>query len=406
MEYQTHILDNGIRLIHKKISSPVSHLGVFINTGSRDELEDEHGMAHFIEHMIFKGTEKKGAFKIISRLEDVGGDINAYTAKEETCIHSSFLNPYYERAIELFSDILFNSTFPEKEIEKEKEVIVEEINSYKDSPAEQIVDDFEELIFQNHPIGRNILGTAESLKSFTREKTLEFIRNRYYTDETVICSVGSVPFAGLKKITQEYFGNIKPKYRDLLRKSFDNYKPVEKRIKKGTFQSHCIIGNIAYNLSDPRRIGLFLLNNILGGPAMNSRLNMVLREKYGYAYTVESFYTPYSDTGIIDIYFGTDNGNLDKCLQVVMKELEKLRTTKLGSRQLKRAKRQLTGQIAISGENYANYLLSMGKSFMVFNKVDTLGEICRKVEAVSSEQIQDIANEIFRHDNLSVLIFE
>lgn len=406
MEYQTHELNNGIRLIHKKISSPVAHLGVIINTGSRDEADDEQGIAHFIEHMIFKGTQKRNSYQIISRLEDVGGDINAYTAKEETCIHASFLTRYYDRAMELFSDILFCSTFPEREIDKEREVIIEEIKSYKDSPSEQIFDDFEEMVYNGHTLGRNILGTNESLLSITREKALGFILNKYFTNEMVICSVGTITFAEIKKLTQEFFGHIAENRRNSLRAGFKGYKPANNRIKKDTFQSHCVIGNIAYNMSDKRRVGLFLLNNILGGPAMNSRLNMVLREKYGYAYNIESFYMPYSDTGLIDIYFGTDNGNLEKCLTIIMKELEKLRNTKMGSRQLVRAKRQLTGQIAISAENYASYLLTMGKSYMVFNKVDSFEETYRKIEAVTAEQIQDIANEVFNPECLSFLIFE
>ncbi|MCX6258699.1 MAG: pitrilysin family protein [Bacteroidia bacterium] len=406
MKYQTHTLKNGIRLIHKPTSSIVAHAGVFINTGSRDEDEDEHGMAHFIEHMIFKGTHKRKAWHIISRLEDVGGDLNAYTSKEETCVHASFLCQYYDRAIELFSDILFNSVFPEEEVEKEKDVIVEEINSYRDSPSEQIVDDFEGLVFSGHALGRNILGSADSLKEFTGKKADNFIHRKYHTSEMVIASVGHIPFSKLKSIAEEHFGKCAENHRVNRRKIFTDYKTQYKKIKTDTYQTHCITGGPAFNFYDDRRTGLFLLNNILGGPGMNSRLNLALREKSGYAYNIESYYTPYSDTGIVDIYFGTDPGNLEKCTGILMKELEKIRTVKLGNIQLSRAKRQLTGLIAISGENNAGYLQSMGKSFLVFNKVDSIPEISRKIEAVTAEQIIDIANEIFDPKMISTLIFE
>lgn len=406
MEYQTCTFKNGIRLIHKPVSSIVAHAGVLINTGSRDEDEDEHGMAHFIEHMIFKGTAKRNAYHIISRLEDVGGDINAYTAKEETCVHASFLVQYYDRALELFSDILFNSTFPEKEAEKEKDVIVEEINSYMDSPSEQIVDDFEELVFGNHPLGNNILGTAESLSRITGRQAAGFIRKKYYTPEIVIASIGNIGFKEIKAMAEKYFGEQPSNSRIIARKPFAGYSAGKKTVIKDIYQTHCIIGSTAFSMHDGRRNALFLLNNILGGPGMNSRLNLALREKHGFAYNIESFYTPYSDTGIIDIYFGTDPGNLDKCIAVLMKELEKIRTTKLGNIQLSRAKRQLTGLIAISNENNAGYLLSMAKSFLSFNKVDPIKEVNRKIEAVTAEHILDIAREILEPQRLSMLVFE
>ncbi|MBE9511684.1 MAG: insulinase family protein, partial [Bacteroidetes bacterium] len=279
MEYQTYILSNGIKLIHKPVKSPVAHAGIIINTGSRDEQKEEHGIAHFIEHMIFKGTKKRKAFHILSRLEDVGGELNAYTSKEETCIYASFMKKDYQRAFELISDIVFNSSFPERELEKEKEVIIEEINSYLDQPGEQIFDDFEELIYKNAPIGRSILGTPEKLRKLSKNTLNRFIQQHYNTDQIIVCSVGNLSFPRLVKYFEKYFGNVPATYRTWQRKKAGSYNPEIKIIDKDTYQSHCIIGNRAYDLNDKHRTDLFLLNNILGGQGLNSRLNLSLREK-------------------------------------------------------------------------------------------------------------------------------
>lgn len=405
MEYQFYELPNGIRLVHKLITSKVAHCGVIINTGTRDEKPEEHGMAHFIEHVIFKGTKRRKAYHIISRLDDVGGDLNAYTTKEETCIYAAFMHNYYDRALELFNDLLFNSTFPEKELEKEKEIIVDEINSYKDSPAELIYDDFEEIVFPNHPIGRNILGSKKNLKKFNKDNVQNFIRNNYHTNQMVVCSVGNIKFEKIVDLFKNHFGLIKPNIRTNGRQKFTGYVPVEQRFKKSTYQTHCIIGNIAYKIKNKNRITLFLLNNILGGPGLNSRLNLSLREKYGYAYNIESFYTPYTDTGLIGIYFGTDKDNLQKSLRIVKKELDKLKTQKLGKLQLHKAKRQLIGQLAIAAESYSNLMLNIGKSHMIFGQVDTLDETNRKIELISSEKIMEVANEIFDQKQLSILTY-
>ncbi|MCK4663830.1 MAG: insulinase family protein [Bacteroidales bacterium] len=406
MEYQFYTLPNGIKLVHKKIPSKVAHFGIIINTGSRDEADNEHGMAHFIEHTIFKGTKKRKTYHIISRLEDVGGDIDAYTTKEETCIYASFLHNYYERTIELISDIVFNSVFPEKELIKEKEVIIDEINSYKDSPADLIFDDFEELVFQNHPIGKNILGTAENLKKFKRNDVLNFIKNNYHTDQMVLCSVGNIKFKELISLLKKHFGDKPALYRKNKRKVFNSYLSAKRTKNKSTYQTHCITGNISYKMKDSKRIKMVLLNNIIGGPGMNSRLNLALREKHGFAYNIESFYTPYIDTGIFGIYFGTDNGNLEKCINVITKELKKVKEQKLGKLQLHKAKKQLIGQIAIASENYSSLMQSIGKSYLLFDKVDTLDEIAKKIELISAEDIQNIANEIFDFNKFSTLIYE
>lgn len=406
MDYESYTLENGIRIIHLHSKSAVGHCGLIINAGSRDEEEHEHGMAHFIEHAIFKGTKKRKAYHILSRMEDVGGEINAYTSKEETTIHTSFLKNDYERAIELISDITFNSIFPSKEITREKEVIIEEIKSYKDDPAELIFDDFEELIFRDQPLGKNILGNAKDLRRFTKKDIESFIKKNYHTDEMVFCSVGDISFEKFKKLANKYFGHIPANPRIEKRTKLENYIPEIKTVKKKTHQTHCIIGNIAYNSHDDKKVALTLLDNMLGGPGLNSRLSLLLREKHGYAYHVESNYSPYSDTGVFSIYFGTDKENFNKCIKLIKKEFENLRTKKLGIVQLKKAKRQLFGQIAINSENNANMMLGMGKSFLLFNKVDDLQVIKEKIEAITVDDIQQVANEILDIDKMSMLVYQ
>lgn len=405
MNYKTYRLSNGIRLIHRNSNSQVAHCGIIINTGSRDELEHEWGMAHFIEHVIFKGTEKRRAYHILNRMEDVGGELNAYTGKEETCIYSTFLSKDYERAIELMSDICFNSIFPEKELEKEKEVVIDEINSYKDSPSELIFDDFEELIFKNHPFGRNILGTEEILKSYTKNNITDFISNNYHTDQIVISSVGNIDIKKITRYIDKYFSHIKPNLRNKKRVKPSEYQPEILKIEKGTYQSHTILGNTAYDVNDSKRIPLSLLTNIIGGPGMNSKLNMSLREKYGYAYNVEANYTAFSDTGLFNIYFGCDKDNLDRCIELCFKEMNKLKTKLLTDRQLNKAKNQILGQLVIASENKENLMLGDGKSYLLYNKLDSYEETHKKLFDISSKQLRDIANEIFDEDKISRLIY-
>lgn len=406
MIFETHTLSNGIRLIHRPVNANVAHCGIILNTGSRDEQEDEWGIAHFIEHVVFKGTTKRKAYHILSRMEDVGGELNAYTTKEETCIYTTFLDKDYKRALELISDITFNSVFPEKELEKEKEVILDEINSYKDSPSELIFDDFEELLFKKDPIGRNILGTPKHIKAFKRDDILKFISNNYHTDQMVISSVGNIPFKKLVKMVEKYFGEIPENIRTEKRQKPNFYKPRTQTLIKNTYQRHCVLGNVAYDLNDDKRIPLSLLTNILGGPGMNSRLNLSLREKHGLAYNIESNYTPYVDTGVFSIYFGTDKGYLDKCLSLIDKEMNLLCTKKLGVGQLKRAKNQMIGQIAISSENNENLMLNVGKSYLLYNRVDSLEEIYQKVESITDEQLIEVANEILDKDRLTTLMYK
>lgn len=403
---QTFVLKNGIRLIHQESNSPVSHFGVLINTGSRDEEADEQGIAHFIEHVIFKGTTKRKAFHILNRIEDVGGELNAYTTKEETAVYATFLSEYYPRSMELISDILINSTFPVKELEREKEVVVEEINSYKDSPSELIFDEFEEILFDGHPIARNILGTPEHLKTFSKESILKFMDENYHTDQMVLSSVGNITMSKFIRLAQKYFEQIPEKRRTKERSGIYSYKPETRFVNKDTFQAHCIIGNIAPDVYSPKRMQLVLLNNILGGPSMNSRLNMVLRERNGMAYNVESGYTGYFDTGQFSVYFGTDKENLEQALLLVNREFRNIKEKQMGVVQLSRAKKQMIGQLAISAENHEDLMLSIGKSYLFFNRVDPLEIIFRKIEQIESREIMEIANEIFDESQNSILIYQ
>ncbi|MDP2114495.1 MAG: pitrilysin family protein [Bacteroidota bacterium] len=403
---QTFVLKNGIRIIHQEAKSPVSHFGVLINTGSRDEEANEQGIAHFIEHVIFKGTQKRRAFHILNRIEDVGGELNAYTTKEETAVYATFLSEYYHRSMDLISDILINSTFPTKELELEKEVVIEEINSYKDNPSELIFDEFEEILFDGHPIARNILGTPELIKTFSKTSILKFMDENYHTDQIVLSSVGNISMAKFIHLAEKFFGGIPEKIRTKKRSDQYSYRPERRIIQKDTFQAHCIIGNLAPNIFSPKRMQMVLLNNILGGASMNSRLNMVLRERNGMAYNVESGYTGYFDTGEFSVYFGTDKENMEQALRLVNKEFRKIKEQPMGILQLSRAKKQLIGQLAISTENREDLMLSIGKSYLFFDRVDTLETIFKKIEAISYTEILEIANEILDEPQSSTLIYQ
>ena len=405
-DFLTHTLKNGIRIIHQHTDSPVGHLGIMINAGSRDEEEDEHGLAHFIEHSVFKGTEKRKSFHILSRIEGVGGELNAYTTKEETVLYSTFLTEYYDRTAELISDILFNSVYPEKELNREKEVVVEEINSYKDSPSELIFDEFDELVFDGHPIARNILGTKSNVRKFNRDKIFRFIERNYFTDQMVISSVGNIDFGDLVKMLDKYFGGFDERLSTSTRTKFENYVPENKIITRDTFQSHCIIGTTAFDSAHKKRLPMVLLNNILGGHALNSRLNLALRERRGMAYNVESSYTAYSDTGLFNVYFGTDKENLERAQALVQKEFSLLRDKKLGAVQLSRAKKQLIGQIAISTESREDLMLTIGKSYMLYDKVDSLRLVFKRIEEITADDIQEVANLILNNKQMSTLIYK
>jgi predicted Zn-dependent peptidase len=406
MEFNFKTFSNGIRFLHLPASGPVAHLAVYINAGTRDEAEDQNGMAHFIEHTIFKGTAKRKAYHILTRLESVGGELNAFTTKEETCIFATFLNEHFHRALELIADILTHPSFPEKELKKEKDVILDEINSYKDNPSEEIYDLLEENVFQGHALEKNILGKPEHILNFTRDDVLHFIQNNYTAGKMVVCTIGDLNFNKISHQVEKYFEVFKADQPGKDRQLFSSYKPFNLNLARTTFQAHCMIGNVAYDRKDPRRFPLYLLNNILGGPAMNSRLNLAVRERHGYAYTVESAFLPYTDTGIFSIYFGTDNENLEKSLALIRKEMDKLRTVRLGALQLSQAKKQLIGQIEIANESNLNYLMAAGKAYLHDSRLDEPDEIRKKIEAITGEQIMEVAQEIFDPLQLSILIFQ
>ena len=405
MKYFTYILTNGLKVIHYPVNSEVAHCGLIINAGSRDEEENEQGIAHFIEHLMFKGTKKRKAFHILSRMDDVGGEINAYTSKEETCIHTSFIRKEYERSLELISDITFNSIFPGNEINKERNVILDEINSYLDNPSESIYDDFEELIFKNQPLGKNILGKPSLLKKFTKHDIEQFILRNYNPNEMVIGSVGKIDFNKLIKLTEKYFGHFKTNGKTKKRIPFKNYNPTELSIQKNTNQAHCMIGNISYSMHHPSSYAMALLDNLIGGPGLNTRLNMQLREKLGYVYHVESNYTAFSDIGLFSVYFGSEKSKMEKTIQHILKEFKLLREKKLGTLQLSRAKKQLYGQIAISAENNSSLMLSIGKSYLFRNRVEPLDEIYQKIEEIKAENLLQIANDVLAPDQLSTLTY-
>ncbi|MEZ2335966.1 M16 family metallopeptidase [Mucilaginibacter sp. RCC_168] len=406
MDYQAYTLPNGIRILYKHAPFAITHCCFIVNAGSRDEGERQEGLAHFIEHLLFKETERRSTSQILNRLELVGADLNAYTTKEYTCIHASLLNQHLERSMDLFEDILFHSTFPEDEQEKEKGVILDEIASYLDQPEEAIQDDFEELLFKGHPMGNNILGTTESVGRMNGDDIRAFIQANYSTSEMVFAVHGNYDFKKIIKLSEKYFGGIPAHHPQKNRIApLANQNGIH-IIKKPISQTHCIIGNQAYSSSHQHKNGLLLLNNLLGGMGMSSRLNLEIREKYGIAYTIESNYTALTDTGIFSIYFGTDAEKAEKASRLVHKELKKLREQKLGTLQLHQAKEKFIGQIALAEENRMSLIISMAKSLLDFNHIDTLDDVFAKINAVTADQLLEISNEIFDIDKLITLKFE
>ncbi|MEA4840640.1 MAG: pitrilysin family protein [Bacteroidales bacterium] len=401
-------LPNGIRVIHKQCQGEVSCCGFAVNAGTRQELDFELGMAHFTEHLLFKGTTKRHAHHILNRMENVGGELNAYTTKEETYVYSIFLQEDYERAIELLSDLLFHSTFPEEEIEKERDVILDEINSYEDSPSELIFDDYEDLLFAGHPLGRRIMGKPSCLEKFNNQSFVDYYTRNYTTDRIVFFSQSPMELKKVKHLVNKYVGCIPAHTQQDV--SVNNVPipqhGVRKTVSKDTHQAHVIYGNKNYSLFEDKRVGMYLLSNILGGPGMNSRLNVALRERSGLVYSVESNVTSYTDSGVFAIYFGTDLKQTGRCMKLVEKELKKMRETKLTAIQLHAAKKQLYGQMMISSENKENQSLSMGKSMLHFNRYDSMEEVIRKVESFTSESLLEIANEVLDPQSMSLLVYK
>ena len=394
-DYFSHILPNGLRIVHLPSASPVSYCGFAVNAGTRDEEMDEFGLAHFVEHMIFKGTEKRKSWHILNRMENVGGELNAYTTKEETFVYSIFMEEHFRRAFELLSDLVFHSQFPEQEIEKEVDVILDEINSYEDSPSELIFDEFENLLFDGHALGHNILGDEQSLLGFGSESGKSFMRRFYAPENMVFFSMGRIPFKKIVQMAESTLSDIAFPMAARNRTAPGELLPVSRQIHKDTHQAHVLIGGRAYSMHDEKRLPLFLLNNLLGGPGMNNRLNVSLREKNGLVYNVESNVTSYTDTGLASIYFGTDPKNKEKAIRLVYKELAKLREVKLTATQLAAAKKQVIGQLGVSGDNREGLFLGLGKSFLHYNRYDTLPEVFAKVEKLTAGEIREVANEIF-----------
>ena len=406
MDYITHTLPNGLRMAHLPMDSPVAYCGFAINAGTRDESEEEHGLAHFVEHMLFKGTTQRKAWHILNRMENVGGELNAYTTKEETFVYSVFMEEHFARAVDLLADLVFHSQFPRREIEKEVDVILDEINSYEDSPSELIFDQFENMLFQGHTLGHNILGDEASLLRFNGEVGRSFTRRFYTPENMVFFSMGRTDFRRIVRLTEKAAGDIAPRRDERHRHAPESIKARSERISKETHQAHVLIGGRAYSMHDERRIPLFLLNNILGGPGMNNRLNVSLRERNGLVYNVESNITPYTDTGLVSVYFGTDPKNERKATELVYKELARLRDTRLTTARLAAAKKQAIGQLGVSGDNREGLFLGLGKSFLHYNRYDTLPEVFAQIEKLTAGQLLEVANEVFAPERLFRLVFE
>ena len=406
MSYNTFTLPNGLRLIHAPSPTNVAYCGFAVDAGTRDELDGEQGMAHFVEHLIFKGTKKRRAWHILNRMENVGGDLNAYTNKEETVVYSAFLKEHFARAAELLADIVFHSVFPQPEIDKEVEVIIDEIRSYEDSPSELIFDEFEELIYPGHALGRNILGKPELLRSFRSEDARRFVARYYKPANMVFFVLGDIDFKKVVHTVECAVADIPcGGVEGYVRRKPLPYSPRSLVVEKDTHQSHVMIGGRGYDAYDERRTGLYLLNNILGGPGMNSRLNVILRERRGLVYNVESNLTAYTDTGTFCIYFGCDAEDEERCITLVHKELKRLRERRLTAAQLAAAKKQIIGQIGVAGDNFENNALDMGKCFLHYRRYEDKSEVFARIESLTADGLLEIANEVFAESYLSTLIY-
>ena len=403
-EFETYTLSNGIRGIHRRVSSGVAHCALVVNAGCRDELKGEYGIAHFTEHALFKGTERRKAYQVNCRLENLGGELNAYTTKEDTTLHATVLRRDFRRAVELIADVIFRSTYPEKELKKEREVIADEINSYKDSPSERIYDDFEDLMFKGSELGHNILGSKASIARFNTEAIRRYVDRCYTTDYMVFSSIGNFSVATAQAVAEEYLGCFMPTTRSYKRAKPLPYEPFDVSLSRHTHQRHGLIGTRGYSIADERRLPMALLVNILGGPSANSLLNIELREKRGLSYNVEATYTPYSDCGIVGIYFSSDHDNGEQCVELIEQSVAKMLREPISPRRLAIAKRQFVAQMAISMESNEGYMLGAGKSLLLYKDIDTLEEAYAKVMAITAEQICDVANDRFAH--LSRLIYK
>ena len=405
-EFTTYTLPNGIRGIHRQVKgAAVAHCALIVGAGTRDEAAHEFGLAHLTEHALFKGTEKRKAWQVNCRLENLGGELNAFTTKEDTTVHATVLKGDFGKAVELIADVVFRSTFPDRELERDKEVIIDEINTYKDAPAELIYDTFEDLVFEGSELGHKILGRKASLMRYTGDSVRQFVRRTYTTDQMVFSSIGSFSAKTAEAYARRYLADFTASSRsDERQATLPLQTPFDRTIMRHTHQTHCILGARAYDLQDEKRLPLSLLINRLGGPCANSILNVEVREKHGLTYNIEANYTPYSDAGVVAIYFSSDHHHTDDCLELIHKELQQLRTTPFTARQLAMAKRQFIAQMAISCENKENYILGAGKAILSHGEMDTMEEAYRKIQALTAHQLQEVAEEVFC--NLSKLTFK
>lgn len=417
MKYNTYTLDNGLRIIHLFSTSQVIYCGYEINAGTRDEMLGEEGLAHFCEHVTFKGTVHRRPYQVLNYLESVGGDLNAFTNKEDTVFYAAILKDHIERAVDLLSDIVFHSCYPQSEIDKEVEVICDEIESYNDSPADLIYDDFENIIFRGHPLGHNILGTADRVRSYTTEDAQRFTRKHYTPMNSVFFVYGDVDFEKLVRLLKKYTSDVVNSRNDgnsehlksnvsLPISLSSDWKGKEFIVNKDTHQAHVMIGNLAYSIHDEKRMALYLLNNILGGPGMSARLNVSLREHYGLVYTVESSMVSYGDTGMWCTYFGCDSDDVGKCRRLVHKELDGMVKNRLSETQLNKAKKQIKGQIGVACDNRENFALDFGKSFLHYGWEKDITSLYAHIDAVTPEMMQQVAAEIFDRNSLVTLIYK
>ena len=413
--YNTYTLANGLRIIHKPSVAEVVYCGYQIAAGTRDELPGEEGMAHFCEHMTFKGTEHRNALQIINGLEQLGGDLNAFTNKEDTTFYAAVQKEHIAKAISLLTDMVFHSTYPQHEIDKEVEVICDEIESYNDSPAELIYDEFENMLFEGHPLGHNILGNAEQLRTYKTADALRFVKRNYRTDNAIFFIYGNVDFKRVVRLVAAAMMGASSSTSMASSSSGAGCASTLGRIGQGTrelvkdigsHQAHVMLGTRSYDIHHPLRIPLYLLNNILGGPSMNARLNLALRERNGLVYTVESTMVSYSDTGMWSIYFGCDPHDVRKCLRLVRRELDKVMQKSLSDNALQKAKQQLKGQIAIACDNREQFALDFGKSFLHYGWEKNVERLFDSIDKVTVADIQQVANDLFAADKLSTLIFK
>jgi len=400
-------LSNGIRIVHHRVSNTkIVHCGIMLDIGSRDENPTNQGIAHFWEHMAFKGTRKRKAFHIVNRLESLGGELNAFTDKEKILFYASLRDDYYERAVELLTDITFESVFPENQIDRERNVILEEMMMYLDDPDDSLNDEFDSVVFGDHPLGMNILGTEKTVRSFKRRDFRQFIKENLDTRRVVFCSVGNISVSKAVKIAERYLDKIPKIVSRKKRKPFLGYKPREVVIKRDTKQSRVAIGRPSYKLDDNRRVPFAMLTNILGGNGLNSRLNLALRERRGYVYSVGAQYIPYTDVGLFAISFGTEPRQMKKSLELVKLELQKLRDEKMGVKQLSAAKEQMMGNIAMAEENNLNFMMGVARSVLDSGVITPLDEVFDKIRDTSSEKLQQLSNEMFNEDKMSFLYME